>query len=43
MASKITGLERVMEFIESGETAGRLMVDGRLNKPIKPLKLPTEV
>ncbi|MEM1946780.1 MAG: aldehyde dehydrogenase family protein [Candidatus Caldarchaeum sp.] len=37
MASK-TGLERVMKFIESSETVGKLLVDGRLNKPVKPLK-----
>ena len=36
MASR-AGLEKVMKFIELGEEYGKLLVDGRKNKPVKPL------
>jgi len=32
-----SGLERVLKYIEIGEQIGKILVDGRKNKPMKPL------
>lgn len=36
MASK-AGLEKVLRYVEAGEQLGKILVDGRRNKPVKPL------